>query len=139
MLIRSIVSPQVPIPNEPGEYMQFRRLNDRRLNECMDKRQTDAMMRMVKLGADAMAVIRSAQEGRKKEEDEKPAVADPLDAYDRALLLKYGIASWSYDAPLSELDEEGGGLDITVSKWAALQILEFNELLPDTAAQVSGN
>lgn len=137
MLVRNFLSKQIAIPGEDGQWMQFRRLNDRRLNECADKRQMDSMKRMVNLGMDAMAMIRAAQADRKDQQESK---ADPLDAYDRGLLLRYGIAAWSYDAkPEEELEAEDGGLDVETSKWAALQILEFNGLLPEAAETARGN
>jgi hypothetical protein len=130
MLVRHLVSPQIDIPGESGQWMQFRRLNSRRLAECADKRQTDALGRMKALGADGLALLRDAARGAA----ENPApvvIANPLDAYDRDLLLRYGVAKWSYEADVTaELSSEDGGLDAKTSEWAATQILKFNGLLP---------
>lgn len=136
MLVRNILSDKIDIPHEPGQWMQFRRLNGRRLAACVEKRQEGAMSRMKTLGADGMAIIRDAAKGR----EEAAVVADPLDQYDRDTLLISGVASWSYEAdPKSELESEDGGLDPITSEWAARQILKFNDLIPADAETKLGN
>lgn len=140
MLIRNLVSSQIEIPNEPGQWMQFRRLNTRRLAECGEKRHMDALNKMKALGADGLALIRDAVANRKEDDPKNEAPSNPLDAFDRDLLLRYGIAAWSYDANIStELESEDGGLDSLTSDWAATQILKFNGLLPDEWNAELGN
>ena len=134
MLVRNIVSAEIEIPNEPGQWMKFRRLNARRIAECTEKRQMDSMQRMKALGKEGMELIRDAAGSRK---DASPS--DPVDSYDRDLLLKYGIVAWSYDAPLTELDSKDEGLDAATSAWAAKEILRFNNLLPEEAEKALGN
>ena len=129
MLVRNLLSPKIDIPHEPGQWMQFRRLNARRIAECTDKRQMDALSRMKALGADGLAMIRDAQDAKK---DAPKPKANPLDAYDTELLLVKGIAAWSYDGdPKTELTSDDGGLDPKTSAWAAAEILKFNGLDED--------
>jgi hypothetical protein len=143
MLVRNLFSPQIEIPNEPGQWMQFRRLNSRRIALCVERRQTEALNKMKELGADGLALIRDAAATRDKSQDDlnKPKpVADPLDAYDRDLLLTLGISAWSYPADVTtELSDENGGLDAATSEWAARQVLKFNGLLPDERETELGN
>ena len=137
MLVRNLISPKIDIPGEDGQWMQFRRLNSRRIAECSDKKQMDSMQRMKQLGKEGLELIRDAAAGRDKS---VMATADPIDAFDRDLLLKCGIAAWSYDADIkTELASEDDGLDAKTSDWAARQILEFNGLLPEVSEANSGN
>jgi len=137
MLVKNLISDEIPIPGEPNQWMRFRRLNSRRIAECSDKKQMDSMQRMKTLGKEGMELIRDAAAGRDKT---AAAKADPIDTYDRDLLLKAGIHSWSYDADIkTELESEDDGLDAKTSEWAARQILEYNNLLPEVAEEASGN
>lgn len=142
MLVRHLVSARIDIPGEVGQWMQFRRLNDRRLAECVDKRQIEALNKMKALGADGLAIIRDAAAARKDPPNSSAPVeaSNPLDMYDRALLLQFGLADWSYDAAITdELASEDGGLDTATSTWAATEILRFNHLLPAEQDTVLGN
>jgi hypothetical protein len=138
MLVRNLFSPQIEIPNEPGQWMQFRRLNSRRIALCVERRQSDALNKMKELGSDGLALIRDAAKSRDKDKD--PVVVDPLDAYDRDLLLTFGISAWSYPADVTtELSDENGGLDAATSEWAAREVLKFNGLLPAEKDAELGN
>lgn len=137
MLVRNLISEKIEIPGEPGQWMQFRRLNSRRIAECMDKKQMDSMQRMKQLGKEGLELIRDAAAGRDKN---AVTASDPIDAYDRDLLLKAGIFAWSYEADIkAELESEDEGLDAKTSAWAAREILRFNGLLPEAAEQILGN
>ena len=137
MLVRNLVSDKIDIPGEPEQWMQFRRLNSRRIAECSDKKQMDSMQRMKQLGKEGLELIRDAAAGRDKS---VVSTSDPIDSYDRDLLLKAGIAAWSYDADVkTELASEDDGLDAKTSEWAAREILRFNGLLPEAAEAIAGN
>lgn len=140
MLVRNLLSDKIDIPHESGQWMQFRRLNGRRIAECMDRRQADAMTRMKALGSDGLAMIRDAAAGKDKNDPVADVKSDPMGSFDRETLLLHGIAAWSYDADVkAELASEDGGLDPITSDWAALEILRFNKLIPEEQETNLGN
>jgi hypothetical protein len=135
MLIKNLRSEQVPVPHEPGQWMVFNRLNKRKLTLCEEKRQSDAMLRMVSMGAEALSMIREATKGQESKESR-----NPIEQYDLDMLLEFGIHSWSYDESVAAaLKDEDGGLDPVTSDWAATQILEFNGLIPAAREAELGN
>ena len=136
MLVRNVISEQFEIPGEPGQWMKFRRLSGRRIADCSDRRQQVAFDKMRAMGPDALAFIRGASSEDKTEKKAQ----DPMDMYDHDMLLKLGIASWSYGENVAEaLADEEGGLDAATSKWAVHKILEFNGLLPEEKEAELGN
>lgn len=141
MLVRNLYSAQIDIPNEPGQWMKFRWLNSRRIAECVEQRQIDALERMKALGSDGLALIREAAASNKDKENNPVVVADPVDSFDQELLLKYGIAEWSYAAKdiAAELSSDDGGLDPKTAKWAVREILKLNGLLPAERETDLGN
>lgn len=146
MILKHLKTDRIPIPGEDGQWMVFRRLNPRRLQEAMDARSERGMAALLKIGAEELrkreeiqAVLR---ELRAKAAEPTPATVpvdvpaapapDPLVAYDLETLLIKGIESWSYETPIAEtLQDEDGGVDLATMKWAGLQILKYNDRLPE--------
>lgn len=66
MLIRALRSARVPIPHEPSEWMVFRRLNSRRLQDAADakgiKAQKRAAARQIAIGPEVVKIQREEAE-----------------------------------------------------------------------------
>src|SRR5215203_2914045 len=109
------------IPHEPGEWMTFKLLSWRSLEEARALRQT-AALRSFQGVAD---VVRELQSARTPEvAGAAVEVPDPTSSFDRATLLVRGIHAWSYDAPLTPaaLDD----LDEQTAEWAAKEIVSLH-------------
>lgn len=143
MLIRNSATEPQPVPNEPGEWMRFRRLSPRKLQAIYDKRQEDGIARLRELGSDSPRILELAEQFARvaaapgAEPATKRSAPDPVHMFDRTLLLMGGIAAWSYKEPdgrPSELTEDNvDDLDYEASYWAAREILKLNHLLPEEA------
>jgi hypothetical protein len=53
-----------------------------------------------------------------------PTSDDPLDEYDLGTLLKYGLATWSYEQDLTEQNK--ALLDDRTAKWLGREIIRLN-------------
>lgn len=112
---------EVPIPHEAGEWLKLRPLSWKQLDDARKARQREAVKSSVEMtremGPELMAQIRSARTDAPAE----TAPGDPLDAYDRATLLRLGIVGWSYEEPVSA--EAIDDLDEETAEWAARELI----------------
>lgn len=116
MAIVTNIVKRVEIPHEPGEWMEFKRLSWRQLENASDIA-TDALMQRLKaMGGDILQVLR--QFGREQAQN-------ATQSYDRKAILLCGISKWSYDAPVNE--ETIDLLDEETAAWAFGEILELNK------------
>lgn len=106
------------IPHEPGEWIMFKLLSWRALEEARTRRQNDALRSFAGV-ADVVAQLSSV-----KREDVQAADEDRATQFDRATLLRKGIAAWSYDAPVDDaaLDD----LDEVTAEWAVREIIALH-------------
>ena len=104
-----------PIPHEAGEWMVFRTLGWKQLEDASDARSIAAYTQVRAMGAEVYKSLESPA-------DDTKTVADPLNKYDRATLLRFGIADWSYTAPCEPAAFDL--LDAVTAEWAAREILK---------------
>ena len=116
MALVTNITKKVDIPHEEGGWMEFRRLSWRQLENASEIT-ADAMLdRMKKLGGDLLTALRDL--------DAKQEQA-PQAQYDRAAILRAGIAAWSYDAKINP--DTVDSLDEETAVWAFSEILSFNK------------
>jgi len=113
MIVKSITK-QVDIPHEPGEWMLFKRLSWRQLDEASDIASDASFERIKKMGVEMVQALRTS-------------VAAPASAanYDRAYVLNTGILKWSYSDAVNP--ENIDALDEATAAWAYAEILKLNE------------
>ena len=141
MALRNITK-QVPVPNEPGEWVCFRIPGWRVLEESKKIKTRQSMANIRDLGGD---IYKAIQEAR-TDTAVASVAADPLAEYDLDSLLKSGIKEWSYvdddGKPIPVTPENIGALDDATAKWAARVIIgaEESESLknePDNSTMLS--
>jgi len=115
MLVKNITK-QVDIPHEPGEWVLFRKLSWRQLDEASNLASDASFERMKKLGGDLLQALRDSA----KQED-----ADTAVRYDRSYVLHNGIMKWSYDDEVSDANIDA--LDEETAEWAYYEILKLNQ------------
>ena len=146
---------RVDIPDEPGEWVEIKKLPWGLLDGAREAR-TKAVIESAKLwGTDMMAAINSG--ARKPPEDSRPpahpdaphqevnsgidqaavraARADRYNEYDQKFLLLHAVQAWSYDAPLPEGVTE---LDYDTAAWLKREIVDFNNRRRTAAEQLDG-
>lgn len=108
------------VPNEMGNFFEFRLLGWVALEDARSLRQKKALQSL----AGVADVVGELQRARTEPQDQ-PADADPLNEYDRMSLLCKGISGWYgpyYDeTPLSP--DAIAGLDAATAEWAAREII----------------
>jgi len=65
-----------------------------------------------------------------------PTSDDPLDEYDLGTLLKYGLATWSYEQELTEQNK--AMLDDRTAKWLGREIIRLNCWSEEEAGKLNG-
>jgi hypothetical protein len=100
------------VPHEPGQWVEFRTLSGRELDEA-EELQTKRAMRLVE-GMD-LSAIRSAATTQTPEQ---------RDSYNKDTLVKYGVIGCSECEPCS--DEDKLKFDGATRDWAASVVLEMN-------------
>lgn len=122
------------IPHEPGEWMELKRLNAKKLQKARDAQTSSSMDTMQATmakegGAEFVAALQKAaaasQEARAKS-------SDPLADFHRWKLCEYGIKSWSYDAEVTVANIEE--FDETTLNWACREILILSGVDADPVA-----
>ena len=119
-------SERMDIPHEPGEFMELKRLNAKKLSKAREAKTLESINMMQQAGSEFMAQARSAASETK---EARAANADPLDDFDAWKLCEYGIKAWSYDAEVTVANIEE--LDETTLKWAARSILKASGIEAD--------
>jgi hypothetical protein len=130
-IFASRVTKTIPIPFDPPNDVTIQRLAGRHLGEAMLENQLHSIDTFRQMGGakfqKELNEIRSEppakDDGSVKTPSPTPPVADPLAGYDKYVLMKHGIVSWSYDESLKpELvnDEESELFAEAVRKFADL-------------------
>lgn len=116
MAIITNITRRAPVPHEPGEWLDIKRLSWRQLEHADSVQQDKLLPQMKKMGGDLIGALRDV--GKKQEQD-------PVAKYDRGTVLEAGIAGWSYDAQVNK--ENIDALDEATADWAFREILALNE------------
>ena len=105
-MLTSGVVRRVELPHEPGQWVEVRQLSGSQLERAREARSLRAIEIARAMGPELLGAQIST-------EDRAAAVAvrDPLNDYDRTMLLLAGITAWSYQEPVSpdsiaDLDDE---------------------------------
>jgi hypothetical protein len=125
MLVGQVLK-RVDHPTEPGQWVEFRKLPWRKLEEARRETQIDSAALMKAYGADLIKEIQKLSAGIS--EDMQAAVAAERQRratqYDTGVLLRAGIVRWSYsDKPTPEQIDD---LDPDTAAWARDQILDLS-------------
>ena len=80
--------------------------------------------------------IMAALPQRAEDATATPTSDDPLDEYDLGTLLKYGLASWSYEHDLTEQNK--AMLDDRTAKWLGREIIRLNCWSEEEAGKLNG-
>ena len=119
---------RVEIAHEPGEWMELKRLNAKKLKKAREAKTQEAWLMMQAAGPEFMTQIRSVATDTRSARN-----ADPLDDFDAWKLCEYGIAYWSYpeDVTVANIEE----FDERTLNWAAREILRVSgvESQPEVA------
>lgn len=105
------------IPHEGGEWMEFRHLSGLQMDEA-EETQTRRSLALVK-GIDPAIMATWTADARQQVQAQGAS-----GGYDKAILIRYGIAAWSYAEPCT--DENKERLDAVTWDWAAAAIIEMN-------------
>lgn len=93
------------IPHEPGQWFEFRPLTGGERDAASESRLRQLLPLVKEL---------EALTNRPAAED---AADDPAVAYDKEMLIRFGVVNWSYDEPCD--DENKAQLDARTREWAA--------------------
>lgn len=127
-LVYNIVK-TIEIPNESVSVV-IRKLSHMELKQAAKARQSEGVGFMRELGGELMKSLRDADVGAVKRIQETQQ-AD-INTYDRDLLLKTGIVSWTYDAKLPGATDF---LDESTAKFLSEQIFDFSRPEDKTEAK----
>lgn len=117
-MITTHVTRVLSIPHEPGETMTLRMLSWVQLQAARDARQAAALRGIRDLGVEMFGQLQQQASGIAAEGE-----ADPLAGFDTGVLLRAGIAGWSY--PDAVTPEAIDALDAETSTWAARALLDL--------------
>jgi len=129
------VTKEVQIPNEK-ETAVIRKLSHRQLKEAAKARQSEGVGFMREMGGELLKALKEADvEKVKKIQD---AQESDVTNYDRDVLLKFGVVSWTYPIAPMSLTSDGVGngldeLDEPTAKFLAQEIFEYSR--PETKAE----
>jgi hypothetical protein len=126
------VTRRVDIPHEPGQFMTFRQLSWVQLAEAEQARSSQVLRNLHDMGPELMTALQGAQSPQQNATPQ-PAQQDAKDRLDQATVLKYGIAGWSYEEPVTP--ENVALLDVTTAKWALDEILHLGAPPLDAAIE----
>ena len=128
MAIVTSITKVIEIPHEPGETALICKLSHVQLKAAQKARQSEGVGFMKELGGELMAALRTGDNEKLKTIQETQE-AD-INNYDRSVLLKSGIVSWSYRATLPEGTDDQ---DEVTAKFLAQAIFNFSR--PETAGE----
>lgn len=117
----------VDIPNE-SESVVIRKLSHTQLKAAAKQRQSEGVGFMREMGGELLKALRDVDTDKVKKIQE--AQEANVDNYDRDMLLKSGIVSWSYKV---DLPDGTDALDEPTAKFLANEIFEFSR--PDSKAE----
>ena len=110
MLTNKVAPERVPIPHEPEEWLEFKPLSWRQLQDASRARTRSAIAVAGEIPPEVYERM-----GRIQERAEVPD-PEPTEQYDKASVLAASITGWSYDDDLNP--ENIAALDEETSNWA---------------------
>ena len=123
---------EVTPPWEPGASFGLRLLAWPERDEAQLARTRRSFAVMEGIDPDIMAALPQ----RAEDATATPTSDDPLDEYDLGTLLKYGLASWSYEQDLTEQNK--AMLDDRTAKWIGREIIRLNCWSEEEAGNLNG-
>ena len=123
---------EVSPPWEPGASFGLRLLAWPERDEAQLARTRRSFAVMEGIDPEIMAALPQ----RAEDATAAPSSDDPLDEYDLGTLLKYGLATWSYEQDLTEQNK--ALLDDRTAKWLGYQIIELNSWSEEEAGNFNG-
>ena len=123
---------EVTPPWEPGASFGLRLLAWPERDEAQLARTRRSFAVMEGIDPDIMAALPQ----RAEDATATPTSDDPLDEYDLGTLLKYGLASWSYEQDLTEPNK--ALLDDRTAKWIGREIIRLNCWSEEEAGNLNG-
>ena len=123
---------EVTPPWEPGATFGLRLLAWPERDEAQLARTRRSFAVMEGIDPDIMAALPQ----RAEDATATPSSDDPLDEYDLGTLLKYGLASWSYEQDLTEPNK--ALLDDRTAKWIGREIIRLNCWSEEEAGNLNG-
>jgi len=123
---------EVSPPWEPGASFGLRLLAWPERDEAQLARTRRSFAVMEGIDPDIMAALPQ----RAEDATATPSSDDPLDEYDLGTLLKYGLASWSYEQDLTEQNK--AMLDDRTAKWIGREIIRLNCWSEEEAGNLNG-
>jgi len=123
---------EVSPPWEPGASFGLRLLAWPERDEAQLARTRRSFAVMEGIDPDIMAALPQ----RAEDATATPTSDDPLDEYDLGTLLKYGLASWSYEQDLTEPNK--ALLDDRTAKWIGREIIRLNCWSEEEAGNLNG-
>lgn len=121
----------VEIPGEE-ETAVIRKLSHTQLKSAAKARQSEGVGFMREMGGDLLKALRDADTDKVQKIQE--AQAANVDNYDRDILLKCGVVSWSYKVGLPHGTDD---LDEPTAKYLAKEIFEFSR--PDSKEEAKND
>jgi hypothetical protein len=113
------------VPHEEGEFITIRSLLATEMDEAKEVR----MKRVMDLWGDSLPSMSAGQQSEETEE----TLAQRVAQYDALTLLKYAVVSWSYEAPVHEVNinssmilEQVERLDTVTRDWLVEEIVQRN-------------
>jgi hypothetical protein len=123
---------EVSPPWEPGATFGLRLLAWPERDEAQLARTRRSFAVMEGIDPDIMAALPQ----RAEDATATPSSDDPLDEYDLGTLLKYGLATWSYEQDLTEQNK--ALLDDRTAKWIGREIIRLNCWSEEEAGNLNG-
>jgi hypothetical protein len=123
---------EVTPPWEPGASFGLRLLAWPERDEAQLARTRRSFAVMEGIDPDIMAALPQ----RAEDATATPSSDDPLDEYDLGTLLKYGLATWSYEQDLTEPNK--ALLDDRTAKWIGREIIRLNCWSEEEAGNLNG-
>jgi hypothetical protein len=123
---------EVSPPWEPGASFGLRLLAWPERDEAQLAKTRRSFAVMEGIDPEIMAAL-----PKRTEDATAPAASDdPLDDYDLGTLLKYGLATWSYEQELSEQNK--AMLDDRTAKWLGREIIKLNSWTEEDVGNSNG-
>lgn len=119
MAIVTGVKEQHDIPHEPGEWVEFRMLSWKQLDEARKARTLDSINQARALGGELFQALNANTVS-----EAQRAQLGPGNEFDHELLLRAAIVSWSYAEPVTP--ENLAALDPATKDWAVSMILTMS-------------
>jgi hypothetical protein len=132
MALVTNITKSINIPSE-DESVVIRKLSHVQLKEASKARQSEGVAFMREMGGELLKALREG-DTEKVKKIQNAQEAD-ITNYDRDVLLRYGVLSWSYEVrPIVEVGINGlDQLDEPTAKFIAEEIFKFSR--PETTEE----